>query len=442
MNLAQRPPARHPRKRPRSPDHRPTGARRLSATLLVLALTVLAAALSSTGAAQQAPPAVPPSPPGYRLEVLATGLRLPVAAVPLYDTGALLVVALDGSVFRYQDGRVEPDPFLSLAGRVTGLLGEQGLFSVALEPRERAAARGGPAHLVAAFTEAGTNDLVVAAYPLLPDLDGADGEGEVVLLRQPMPQPFHHGGQVAFGPDGMLYVSIGDGQQDPAYLYDRPHAAQDLSSLRGKVLRLDPFPQGSAAPYAVPSDNPFTPATNAAAAAAGARGEVWAYGFRNPWKFTFAPSDGALLLADVGEDRWEEIDLVAAGANYGWPVREGPECFHHPEDGTLVAGDCEALATVAPIAYYGHPGTDEAGGKSVVGGVEVTDRELPSLRGAYLFGDFISGRLWALDRATGEVRPLLERAGAMLAIVAGPQGEVLLLTVDGTLARLREAPAE
>lgn len=434
MTPTRRPEGRVPR------SHKPWFPRHLAD--LLLAAVLVAVAASQQRALADAPlPVRAASPVAYRLDVLATGLRLPVDAVPLYDTGAMLVVSLDGAVGRLDPGATDPEPFLSLAGRVTGLLGEQGLFSVALEPLERAARRGRPAHLFAAFTEAGSGDLVVAAYPLLPDLSGAVSEEEQVLLRQGVPEPFHHGGQLAFGPDGLLYLSVGDGQEDSRYLYDDPHAAQDLRSLRGKVLRIDPLPAGSAAPYAVPDDNPFTAAVNPSAAAAGARGEIWAYGFRNPWKFSFASSDGAMLLADVGEDRWEEIDVVEAGGNYGWPALEGPACLKHPEDGTLVATDCTALDAVAPLTYYGHPAIDPAGGMSVVGGFEVDDPDLPSLRDAYLFADFITGRLWALDRSTGSVRLLLDHAGAVSGIVRGPRGEVVVLLLDGTAARLLEAAA-
>ncbi len=406
----------------------------------------LAVLLLVPAAAAQAPapdPAYltprPQSLTAYQLDVLASGLYAPVDAVPLDDTGAMLVVTLEGVVMRYQDGAVDPQPYLSLAGRVTGLLGEQGLFSVAIEPASHAAALGGPRHLIAAFTEAGTNDLVVAAYPLLADISGAQPGGEFIILRQPVPEPFHHGGQVAFGPDGLLYVSIGDGQRDVAYLHVQPHVAQDLRSLRGKVLRIDPLAGGADSAYTIPADNPFTMQSDPDAATAGARGEIWAYGFRNPWKFSFAASDGAMLLSDVGEDRWEEVDVVVRGGNYGWPAREGPECLLHLEDGSPVAPDCEKLDLVAPAATYGHPGIDPSGGFSVTGGVEVIDPTLPSLLGKYVFGDFVTGRMWSLDRATGEVNLIMQGVGAISSFANDASGALLVTLIDGTFARLREA---
>lgn len=423
-------PTLHPRPRGRA-------ARRVAHDLFATLLALAACWLTCASAA--APAAEPPHPrstTAYALEKLAKVLPLPVDAVPLDDTGDLLIVALDGAVWRYADGAVAETPFLALGGRVTGLLGEQGLFTAALEPAERAAARGNPRHIVVAFTEAGTNDLVVAAYPLAEDASHADAGQETVLLRVPVREAFHHGGQVAFGVDDMLYVSVGEGQREVEYLHETPRPAQDLTSLRGKVLRIDPFPADGDAPYTVPSDNPFVAGQEATQ---GALGEVYAFGFRNPWKFSFAASDGALLLADVGEDTWEEIDVVRPGGNYGWPYMEGPHCFEYPDTGGLVAPDCERLALVRPAAYYGHLRIDPVGGLSVTGGFEAHDPALPELVGKYLFGDFVSGRLWSLDRATGAVELLLETGLPISAIVPGAAGEVLVLGIEGTLARLVEA---
>lgn len=410
------------------------GVRRVAhGLLLALAACWLLAYASAPAAAE---PPHPRSATAYALETLTQLLPLPVDAVPLDDTGDLLIVALDGAVWRYTDGAVAGTPFLSLGGRVTGLLGEQGLFTAALEPAERAAARGNARHIVVAFTEAGTNDLVVAAYPLAEDASSADAAQETVLLRVPVREPFHHGGQVAFGVDDMLYVSVGEGQREVEYFHETPIPAQDLTSLLGKVLRIDPFPADGDTPYTVPQDNPFV---GGQGASQGALGEVYAFGFRNPWKFSFAASDGALLLADVGEDTWEEIDVVRPGGNYGWPYMEGPHCFEYPDTGGLVAPDCERLPLVPPAAYYGHLRKDPVGGLSVTGGFEAHDPALPELVGKYLFGDFVSGRLWSLDRATGAVELLLETGLPISAIVPGAAGEVLVLGIEGTLARLVEA---
>jgi glucose/arabinose dehydrogenase len=192
-----------------------------------------------------------------------------------------------------------------------------------------------------------------------------------VLFETAQPFPNHDGGQLAFGPDGFLYVGLGDGGGA-----GDPHGnGQDLGSVLGKILRLRVPPTG---PAVAPDDNPFvgTP---------GARPEIWAYGLRNPWRFTFDPG-GRLIVADVGQNRWEELDVVGRGDNLGWNVREGDRCFR-PER------DCPTAGLVDPIWVYGH---DE--GVSVTGGVVVTAPG--ALQGRYVFGDFGSGRLWALTVPT------------------------------------------
>lgn len=414
----------------------------LSLRLPIAAITLLL--VLSNGSAQVGSfenPIIPPvrqSAGTYELVELATGLRLPVAAIPLDERRSeLLITSLEGQVWLLEDGALRPEPFLSLAGRVTALRGEQGLFTVALEPEARAAERGRARQLVAAYTEFGTDDLVVASYPVRPDLSGADPNQEQIVLRFAMPEPFHHGGQVAFGPDDMLYVSVGGGEISNELLHNYPALTQRLDSPLGKVLRIDLMPAGSDSLYAVPDDNPFTSASNAAAAGEGALPEIWAFGFRNPWKFTFGP-DGALYLADVGMDRWEEINLVERGANYGWPAREGPDCLPFPDAPGLVEPDCPQRQYAEPLVYYAHLHMDPQGGQAVTGGVVVADPQLPSLLGKYLYGDFVTGRLWAYDLTSGETEYLLKTNLALTAIEAGPQGEVLLLGVQGVLARLVE----
>ncbi|HHO50385.1 MAG TPA: dehydrogenase, partial [Deltaproteobacteria bacterium] len=177
----------------------------------------------------------------------------------------------------------------------------------------------------------------------------------------------HDAGQLAFGPDGMLYVGLGDG----GFRNDPLGAGQDRSTLLGSMLRLDVRTPGR---YAVPDDNPFV-------GIAGVRPEIWAYGLRNPWRYSFTP-DGRLVVADVGQNTWEEIDLVSRGDNLGWSLREGSSCFEPPKG-------CPTVDLTDPIYTYGRKD-----GGSVTGGVVWT---APGpLQGRYLFGDFSTGRLWAL----------------------------------------------
>jgi len=358
------------------------------------------------------------------------GLTLPVAVATAPEhADHWLIVQLEGLVLTVRDRTVRAVPFLDLRHRVTGLLGEQGLFSVAVEPRERAAQRDRARHVVAAFTERDTGDLLVAAYPVDEDAWLADGFTEVEVLRIPMPDPFHHGGYVRFGPDGYLYVSVGDGHRTTP-LAPRPEPDPG-AGLRGRLLRVDLLPTAAPSPaYAVPRDNPF------AAGAGGERPETWARGFRNPWKFTFDPTTGDLIAVDVGADRWEEVNRVVPGGDYGWPAREGPACVERADGSGLLDPVCPDAPHVPPWLVYGHLSLDPDGGNAVVGGVVVRDPQLETLAGRYLFGDFVTGRVWS-DDATGPGRVLVLQAGpGLAAIEEGPDREILLASLHGVVWRL------
>lgn len=417
----------------------PTALRPLSAVLLVLA-----ASLAAAQEAAEVPrlPTIHPASVAVELDPILDDLALPVSAVPVGDgSGRLLVTQLAGTVVVVEEGVVRAEPFLDLRHRVTGLEGEQGLFTVALEDDARARERGHRPHLVAAFTEIGTGDLVVAAYPTIGDAQAADPGAEVELLRVPMPEPFHHGGQVAFAPDGTLFVSVGDGQASNHFLHEYPASAQRFDTLRGKLLRIDPFPIAAdplGRPYGVPADNPFVGVSEGRFGES-VRDEIWAFGFRNPWKFTFDPASGAIYLANVGQDRWESIYRVVRGGDHGWPAREGPECQTLPEVDVLVDPTCPISTYVEPVVSYAHLALDPAGGQAVVGGLIVRDPELPGLLGRYLYGDFVTGRVWSWDRADDRIELLLDTDLALTGIDAGPDGEVLVIGVQGVLARLVEA---
>jgi glucose/arabinose dehydrogenase len=238
-----------------------------------------------------------------------------------------------------------------------------------------------------------------------------------VLLEIDQPFTNHDGGQLAFGPDGMLYIGMGDGGSRA----DPHHNGQNLGSLLGKMLRIDVNAQPS---YAVPPDNPFvhTP---------GARPEVWAYGLRNPWRFSFDPK-GRLIAGDVGQDRFEEVDIVERGDNQGWNVREAAHCFE-PADG------CTSAGMIDPIFEYGRDA-----GNSITGGQVYLGRRNAALRDKYIFGDYVSGRLWSLELPEQRQQPgtaeLLGRfQHAFSAFARDAQGEMyaldfargLILRLDG-----------
>ncbi len=404
--------------------------RRAPPTATLRAIGALLALAAGAAGAQDLPPlqAVPPVAPAtarVRLETVLDGLRLPVSATTAGDgSGRLFIVQLEGLVRVWQDGRLLDRPFLDLRGLVTGLSGEDGFYSIAFHPDF---ARNG--RVFAAYTRSGSDDLVVMEYRADAARAHADPASfERLVLRVPVDEPFHHGGQVVFGPDGMLYVSTGDGQEANHWLHEPPFVSQDLSTLRGKILRID-VDRGT--PYAVPADNPFV-------GRAGVRGEIWAYGFRNPWKMAFDPADGTLYASDVGNDRWEEIDRVERGADYGWPAREGPECQLFPEVEGMVDPACGQADQTPPAAAYGHPGIDPAGGNAVVGGAVYHGSAFAALQGRYLYGDYVSGRIWSLEPAAAgdRVELLLDTDEAITAFATGPDGELYVLSLGGRMARL------
>ncbi len=391
--------------------------------VLALAARLTGAAAALLFAVAQAP--ATSSPGSYTLMRLAEGLTLPVHALALDDgSGRVLVVRLDGVVELVENGSVRGQPFLSLSGRVTAQEGEQGLFTVALESAAAARAAGRPRQLIAAFTEKGTGDLLVSAFQTDPELTAADRTSEVVLLRIEVVDPFHHGGQVAFGPDGLLYLSVGTGRRYEDFGPGAEAIAQSDATLCGKLVRFT-LPAGLRA-AASSSLEPIEP-------------EVYARGFRNPWKFSFDPPSGRLFLADVGEDVWEEINEVVPDGNYGWPSREGPGCFMGYDGVTQVdplCGTADAPAMIDPVAAYRHPHLDPAGGVAVVAGVVVRDPDLGALMGRYLYADFALGRIWSLELETGAVELVLQAGLPITSITSGADGAVLLTSFDGGLYRL------
>lgn len=312
--------------------------------------------------------------------------------------------------------------FLDLSDRaVAG--GEAGLLGLAFHPDYAASGRlfvhyTAPASGAGVFVSRVSEFARSAADPLR-----ADPASERVVLEVPQPAANHNGGTVAFGPDGFLYVGLGDGggAGDPF------GNGQDATTLLGAILRLDvdSVPEGAA--YGVPADNPF------AGGAGPERAEIWAYGFRNPYRFSV--SDAGLWVGDVGQNAWEEVDLVEPGGNYGWNEVEGPACFR--------AG-CDLDAFEPPVASYPHT---EAGGRSVTGGVVVSGTGGP-LDGLYLYGDFVSGRLWGLAGAGGEPAVLLEsvpdgdggRRTLRISSIDQAGGAVLVTDYGGTVYRLVAAP--
>lgn len=222
---------------------------------------------------------------------------------------------------------------------------------------------------------------------------------EKILLQLEQPYDNHNGGQIAFGPDGMLYIGFGDGGSAG----DPDGNAQNLSTLLGKLLRVD---VNRGQPYAIPADNPFV-------GRATARPEIYAYGLRNPWRWSFDRENGELWLADVGQNKWEEVNVITAGGNYGWNPREGSHCY--------VVMDCNKSGLIDPVTEY-----PRAEGQSITGGYVYRGAALPQLQGTYVFGDFVSRVIWGY--ANGARQVLLRDTGVHISSFAeDAAGELYVL---------------
>jgi glucose/arabinose dehydrogenase len=245
--------------------------------------------------------------------------------------------------------------------------------------------------------------------------DVLDLASEQVLLEVEDPFQNHNGGHLAFGPDGMLYASLGDGGAGGDPLGN----GQDLSDLFASILRIDVSGGGE---YSVPPDNPFVDTPNAAP-------EVYAHGLRNPWRFSFDRETGDLWAGDVGQDRWEEVDRIVAGGNYGWSILEGTECF--------ADNVCDQTGLEPPRAVYGRDG-----GCSVTGGYVYRGEAMPELQGYYVYADFCTGNVWAVDSESDTTPPILlvasDQRVSSFAELAG--GELLLLTYGQAIFHLARGP--
>jgi glucose/arabinose dehydrogenase len=333
----------------------------------------------------------------------------PIAMVVRRGDPALYVAEKSGRVFALRDGRESSTPALDLSDRVsTG--GEQGLLGIAFAPDGR--------HLYADYTD-GAGNTHVTQWTFAGGRAQPASERGILFVRQPYAN--HNGGQIAFGPDGDLYVALGDGGSAG----DPQGNGQRLNTLLGKILRLHPTP-GGPKPYVVPKDNPFV-------GRSGARREIWAYGLRNPWRFTFDRSTGDLWIGDVGQTQWEEIDVEPAGdeggRNYGWHATEGT----HPYE-----GGTPPESWVPPVFEYSHV----SGGCAVIGGYVYRGSAIPGLWGAYLFSDNCLGGVAALRLRNGKVaseRGMGVQASSPSSFGEDANGELYLLSLSGGVYRLEES---
>lgn len=347
---------------------------------------------------------------------VVTGLESPVHVAHAGDgKGRLFIVEQPGRIRMVVNGVLQSTPFLDISDRV-GCCGERGLFSVAFPPNFAT-----KNYFYVNYTNKAGNT-VVSRFTAT-DAGDADAASENIILTIEQPFANHNGGQIAFGPDGMLYIGMGDGGSGG----DPLGSGQNSASLLGKLLRIDV--ESGVQPYAIPATNPFANTSSI-------RAEIWASGLRNPWRFSFDREKGDLFIADVGQNLFEEINFQAAnstgGENYGWNIMEGNHCFRQPT--------CNNQNLVNPVLEYDHSNGD----RSITGGFIYRGNIFPRMRGVYLFGDFVSGRIAGLRRTNTEPNARFEPAllaGTNFLISSfgeDESGEMYVADINGTVFRIED----
>lgn len=351
------------------------------------------------------------------LQLVTSGLSSPVfVTTPPGDTTRLFVVEQGGTIRVVRHDSLLPIAFLDLSSHIAAG-GERGLLSLAFHPSY--AANG---YCYVYYTNP-QGDIRVVRYTVSANPDVADATtGDTILKVFHETNDNHNGGLLLFGPDGKLYAGLGDG----GAANDPPGNGQNLDTLLAKILRID---VDGGTPYATPADNPFV-------GHAGERGEIWLYGLRNPWRFSFDRTTGDLYVGDVGQNLYEEVDVLPAGSpagvNYGWNLMEGKHCFG--------ASNCNMTGLTLPVIEYGH-----GDGCAVTGGYVYRGTKVPALNGVYLYGDYCSGWVRSFRFAGGSATesrdwPPLAVSGGLSSFGQDARGELYLTSLSGRLYRVVPHP--
>jgi glucose/arabinose dehydrogenase len=387
------------------------------ATLIVVALIALMVSVSIFQGVLNSPTSETPHQYSVKVAFPNVQFRAPVG---IYNAGdrseRLFVVEQAGviKVFENNESVNAASIFLNISNRVTSG-GELGLLGLAF-PRQLNES----GFFYVYYTTDNPLRSVVSRFSVSrTNANQADVNSEQVLLQVEQPFPNHNGGQISFGPDGYLYIGLGDGggAGDPL------GNAQNRSTLLGKIVRIDVNSASGSLNYSIPRDNPFVGTSQ------GFREEIYAYGLRNPWRFSFDSVTGRLWVGDVGQDKIEEIDIVTSGGNYGWNIMEGNLCYSPPSG-------CNQTGLALPIWDY-----NRTLGYSVIGGFVYRGAAFPELVGSYIFGDYGSGRIWAL-RYDGMNRTNSELAATGVRITSfglDQKGELYICASDGYVYRLQRS---
>ncbi|MBN2154202.1 MAG: PQQ-dependent sugar dehydrogenase [Candidatus Lokiarchaeota archaeon] len=401
----------------RNGEARPTRRKRAASLVLLLAVATVGILAGAWWLLGGPPPAAPPEYTyGVRNAFPNLAFTQPVGIYDAGDgSGRLFVVEQGGLVWQFDNdpGTASKDLFLDASDLIsTG--GEKGLLGLAFHPNY--AANG---FIYVYYTMIGVNDARLSRFTVNEtDPTIANESSRVTILDVTQPYPNHNGGQIAFGPDGYLYVGLGDGGSGG----DPLGHAQNRSTLLGSILRID---VDDGFPYGIPADNPFAGNVN------GYKEEIYAFGLRNPWRFSFDDATGTLWAGDVGQGAWEEIDVIEKGGNYGWNAMEGA----HPYPG----GGPNVTAVVPPVHEYANAGPDIA----VTGGFVYRGSRAPGLAGRYVFADYGSGKVWALEYQAGIAasNALLVDSDLLIpSFGVDAAGELYICAYGGSIYELVETP--
>jgi glucose/arabinose dehydrogenase len=327
----------------------------------------------------------------------------------------LFVVEQRGMIYVFENNPTVTSKtvFLDIQSQVNDVGSEEGLLGLAFHPDY---ADSGIFYVD--YTASSPRRSVISRFRVsAANPDSADPASEEVILEVDQPYANHNGGQLRFGPQGHLWISLGDGGSGG----DPEGNGQDPTTLLGSILRIDPDTTEGSLKYGIPPDNPFVGNMS------GYREEIYAYGLRNPWRFSFDPMTGRVWAGDVGQGAYEEVDIIESGRNYGWNIMEGFHCYNAP--------NCDTTGLTLPVWEYGH---NDSGGFAITGGFVYRGDSVPGLYGSYIYGDYVSGRIWALDYdGTGNPvnRELLSTALNISSFGVDADQELYLCAFDGHIYR-------
>ena len=347
----------------------------------------------------------------------------PVDLQSANDGSNQLFVVEQAGIIRSFDNSTETSEtqvFLDISDRVNDRSNEQGLLGLTFHPNFT-----DNGFFYVNYTASNPNRTVISRFRVNEgDRNEADKGSELIIMTIDQPFDNHNGGQLAFGPDALLYIATGDGGSGG----DPRNNGQNRRTLLGNVLRIDVNTSTAGLNYAIPVDNPYVGNSD------NFREEIYAYGFRNPWRMSFDTESGKLWVGDVGQNAFEEIDLVEKGGNYGWKIMEGRHCF--PEN-----VQCDQEGLVLPVWEYAQTGND----RSITGGYVYRGTNVPELQGLYVYGDFVSGKIWALngDNPENAVNTLVADTDLSISSFGtDAKNELLICAFDGKIYRVATSTAE